>query len=219
MNTSKTEEHIRVTAVNEDSLETNQNANEFEAPEVTVINEAWLPFLKSRILTFLKTPAGIATTALLSFLIGYSVSGFNQPAIYQTVNSRNIDFSNLNNMHLRAAGLDLSSEVRKFLLRWGVKEQQMSLQVQANMSSAKSDAQKEELWQDYIQTSSMVLNDRKLEFDNKFKQKINNFREELLTRLKAREKTSVVYADPTNPNEWRIIMDEVGELTEEFLEP
>lgn len=220
MNTSKIEEEkIQVTVVKEDDLEANQDSNAVKDLKITVINEAWLPFLKSRILTFLKTPTGIVTASFLSLLLGYSIANFNQPLSYQTVNSMNIEYQNLNNTHLREAGLDLSSEVRKFLLKWGVKEQQMSLQVQASMSNANSDAQKEKVWQEYIQSSSLVLDARKLEFDNHYKQKLNDFRKELLERLKAHEKASASFQNPENPNEWRIIMDEVGELTERFLEP
>lgn len=216
MSTSKIEEEkIQV----KDDFGATQDSNEVEDLKVTVVNEAWLPFLKSRTLTFLKTSAGITTASFLSLLLGYFIANFNQPSLYQTVNSTNIDYQNLNNTHLREAGLDLSSEVRKFLLRWGVKEQQMSLQLQESMGSADSDSQKEKLWQEYIQSSSLVLNARKLEFDNQYKQKINSFRKELLERLEAHENASASFQNPENPNEWRIIMDEIGELTEQFLEP
>ncbi len=216
MSTSKIEEEkIQV----KDDFGATQDSNEIEDLKVTIVNEPWLPFLKSRTLTFLKTSTGITTASFLSLLLGYSIANFNQPSSYQTVNSANINYQNLNNTHLREAGLDLSSEVRKFLLRWGVKEQQMSQQLQASMGNAGSDSQKEKLWQEYIQTSGMVLNARKLEFDNQYKQKINAFRNELLERLKAHEKASASFQNPDNPNEWRIIMDEVGELTEQFLEP
>lgn len=216
MSTSKIEEEkIQV----KDDFGATQDSNEVEDLKVTIVNEPWLPFLKSRTLTFLKTSTGITTASFLSLLLGYSIANFNQPSSYQTVNSANINYQNLNNTHLREAGLDLSSEVRKFLLRWGVKEQQMSQQLQASIGNAGSDSQKEKLWQEYIQTSGMVLNARKLEFDNQYKQKINAFRNELLERLKAHEKASASFQNPDNPNEWRIIMDEVGELTEQFLEP
>ncbi len=95
----------------------------------------------------------------------------------------------------------------------------MSLQLQESMGNAGSDSQKEKLWQEYIQSSSLVLNTRKLEFDNQYKQKINEFRKELLERLEAHEIAAASFQNPDNPNEWRIIMDEVGELTEQFLEP
>lgn len=164
---------------------------------------------------FLAKPLYYITLVVLAMLAGYLVgrwqfSNQGSEATPQTVAS-------MNETQVRLAGLDLANEIRKFLLQWGIAENQRNTTVVQLMSQATSETERAQAWQRFNAASVATLHDLLSEYEAKFKPKATVLRSELLQlspESSAQPEVRDLDEQPASHIDVRKVMEELGALSE-----
>ncbi len=124
-------------------------------------------------------------------------------------------YSRLANKELRERATNLVANVRQFLRQWSEQDLVSMFSQQAAMSGAKTEEERNRVWQN--QTKDMMLKSsrRNAEYDKRFKVETIVLRDELLSRLPTESKNEHAYSmyeHPTNPIGMGMVADDLERL-------
>ncbi len=187
--------------------------------EVVIIHEVHENETKSRWeWRFPAMPLYYITLVVLAMLVGYLVgrwqfSNQGSEATSQTVAS-------MSETQVRLAGLDLANEIRKFLLQWGIAENQRNTTVVQQMSQTASETERAQVWQSFNAASVATLQDLLFEYEAKFKPKATVLRSQLLKLLpesSAQPEVRDLDEPPASHIDVRKVMEDLGALSESLM--
>jgi len=167
---------------------------------------------------FPAMPLYYITLVVLAMLVGYLVgrwqfSNQGSEATSQTVAS-------MSETQVRLAGLDLANEIRKFLLQWGIAENQRNTTVVQQMSQTASETERAQVWQSFNAASVATLQDLLFEYEAKFKPKATVLRSQLLKLLPesgAQPEVRDLDEPPASHIDVRKVMEDLGALSESLM--
>lgn len=187
--------------------------------EVVIIHEVHENETKSRWeWRFPAMPLYYITLVVLAMVVGYLVgrwqfSNQGSEATSQTVAS-------MSETQVRLAGLDLANEIRKFLLQWGIAENQRNTTVVQQMSQTASETERAQVWQSFNAASVATLQDLLFEYEAKFKPKATVLRSQLLQLLPesgAQPEVHDLDEPPASHIDVRKVMEDLGALSESLM--
>ncbi len=248
MNKAKTDDKVKITVVHQHDVSHLHNSEhrgdrDSSWQKITVVDEHFSTYLQAKWLTLMRSPRLFVASLILAMAMGYLSAYWRaqrgvqiskqqtasqsegiaeygqQPLIRQAMIQY---YARLANDELRQESLDFISQMRKFILKWGVMENQTALSLMDEVPATTSEAEKRRIWQHYVSTSNRVLETRILNYEKEFRPKAIFLRNELLSRLpdlRRNESADSFYQKTDNPVDIRRVMDDLTVLTESLLSP
>ena len=249
MKKTKTDDTVKITVVHQHDVSNHHNTEHLGdhdtlEQKITVADEPFFTYLQAKWLTLMRSPLLFMASLILAMAMGYLSSYWRYQRGVQiskelTASSKNEEiaeygqqpvirqattkyYARLANDELREESLDFISQIRKFILKWGVVENQMALSLMDEMPAKTSEEEKQRIWQHYVSTSNSVLETRILDYEKEFRTKAILLRNELLSRLpdlRRNKSADSFYQKTDNPVDIRKVMDNLTLLTESLLSP
>lgn len=166
----------------------------------------------------LAKPFYYIALVVLAMVVGYWVGRWQFSNQSSAVTSQTV--ASMSEMQVRLAGLDLTNEIRKFLLQWGVAENQRNATVVQQMSQAASETERAQVWQSFNAASVATLQDLLSEYEAKFKPKATVLRSELLQlspESSAQPEVRDLDEPPASHIDVRKVMEDLGALSESLM--
>lgn len=248
MNKVKTDDKVKITVVDRQDVSNHHNTEhlgDHDALEqkITVVDEPFSTSLQAKWLTLMRSPLLFVASLILAMAMGYlsaywryqrgvqiskeltaskneEIAEYGQQPLSRQAMTKY--YARLANDELREQSLDFISQMRKFILKWGVVENQTALSLMDEMPAKTSEKEKRRIWQHYVSTSNLVLETRILDYEKEFRTKAIFLRNELLSRLpdlRRNKSTDSFYQKTDNPVDIRKVMDDLTLLSESLLSP
>jgi hypothetical protein len=200
---------------------------------VTVVDEETRSRKPTGSFVFLRWPLLLVASCAMAMALGYlagsrDYSRFNDaPANPNAERSATGNYSpayyhTLSNAALREAGLAGVSELRQFILTWGVKEAQAAATIAQEMTGSLNDKAKQDLWHAYVAESTLLSESRNREYDEQFRVNAILLHNELISRqpdVRRRNNAYLYNQEMLDPMEMREVMADLAHLTESLLSP
>ena len=248
MNKAKTDDKVKITVVHQHDV-SNHHDTEYLGDhdtleqKITVVDEPFSTYLQAKWLTLMRSPLLFVASLILAMAMGYlsaywryqrgvqiskeltaskneEIAEYGQQPLIRQATTKY--YARLANDELREESLDFISQMRKFILKWGVVENQTALSLMDEMPAKTSEEEKQRIWQHYLSTSNLVLETRILDYEKEFRTKAIFLRNELLSRLpdlRRNNSADSFYQKTDNPVDIRKVMDDLTLLTESLLSP
>jgi len=248
MKKTKTDDKVKITVVHQHDVSNNHNSehrgdHDTLEKKIRVVDEPFSTSSQAKWLALMRSPLLFVASLILAMAMGYlsaywryqrgvqiskdptaskneEIAEYGQQPHITPATTQYI--ARLANDELREESLDFVSQMRKFILKWGVVENQMALSLIDEMPTNTSEKEKRRIWQHFFSTSNLVLETRVLDYEKEFRTKAILLRNELLSRLpdlRRNKSADSFYQKADNPVDIRKVMDDLTLLTESLLSP
>jgi len=248
MNKTKIDDKVKITVVHQHDVSNHHNTEHLGdhdtlEQKITVVDEPFSTYLQAKWLTLMRSPLLFVASLILAMAMGYlsaywryqrgvqiskeltaskneEIAEYGQQPLIRQGSTKY--YARLANDELREESLNFILQMRKFILKWGVVENQMALSFMDEMPAKTSEEEKRRIWQHYVSTSNLVLETRILDYEKEFRTTAILLRNELLSRLpdlRRNKSADSFYQKTDNPVDIRKVMDNLTLLTESLLSP